>query len=359
MNSSVNAPENILILKTAALGDVLRTTSILPGLKRKHPQSRVTWVTAPAAVPLVENHRLIDEVIALDTKRTAVVDDCLRELSTREFSWVISLDDEDPLCRIATVTGKRRLSGAFLEGSKRTYSDDVEPWFGMGLLAKAGREVADRRKIENQRTHPEILATMLGLEPGKPEMPLVPAAIAKVEAFVSRVGLIGNGPVIGLNTGAGSRWRTKELRIEELTRIVDRMTQRRQGKITFVLLGGRDEADRNAEITRALGALSSAPRLLDGGTDNTLPEFAALISRLDFMLTSDSLAMHIAVARDVPLVAFFAPTSAAEIELYGLGEKVWSTAPDYCSYRVDADNSSINADRLLPAIERVMACRGN
>ena len=39
------------------------------------------------------------------------------------------------------------------------------------------------------------------------------------------------------------------------------------------------------------------------------------------------LPLHIAVARGVRIVAFFAPTSAAEIELYGLGEKLASTPP--------------------------------
>ena len=59
-----------------------------------------------------------------------------------------------------------------------------------------------------------------------------------------------------------------------------------------------------------------------------------------------------AIALDVRVVAFFAPTSAAEIELYHLGEKVISTAPDYCSYRADADNSSITPERLRDAVLR-------
>ena len=36
-----------LVIKTGALGDVLRSTSILPGLAERHPDLDVTWVTAP------------------------------------------------------------------------------------------------------------------------------------------------------------------------------------------------------------------------------------------------------------------------------------------------------------------------
>ena len=60
------------------------------------------------------------------------------------------------------------------------------------------------------------------------------------------------------------------------------------------------------------------------------------------------------LSRRVRAVAFFAPTSAAEIEMYGLGEKVLSTAPDYCSYATDADNSTITAERLVEAAQRVL-----
>ena len=74
----------------------------------------------------------------------------------------------------------------------------------------------------------------------------------------------------------------------------------------------------------------------------------------DLVITSDSLCLHVAVARRTPVVAFFAPTSAAEIELYGLGQKVVSTASDACSYRPDADNSTITPERLATAAARVL-----
>jgi heptosyltransferase-2 len=83
-----------------------------------------------------------------------------------------------------------------------------------------------------------------------------------------------------------------------------------------------------------------------------LLDFAALIDLCDVLITSDSLAMHVGVARDVRTVAFFAPTSAAEIELYGLGEKVVSTSSDYCSYRPDADTSSLTPERIAAAALR-------
>jgi heptosyltransferase-2 len=79
---------------------------------------------------------------------------------------------------------------------------------------------------------------------------------------------------------------------------------------------------------------------------------AAAVSRLDYLVSSDSLALHLAIAQGVPFTAFFSPTSAVEIDDWGIGTKVVSTAPDYCSYRKDADNGSITARRILEAIGR-------
>ena len=42
----------ILIIKLEAVGDVLRTTCILHGLKEKYPKSEITWITCKSAVPL-------------------------------------------------------------------------------------------------------------------------------------------------------------------------------------------------------------------------------------------------------------------------------------------------------------------
>jgi len=348
----------IAILKTGALGDVLRTTSILPGLAARYPRLEVTWVTAPAAADLVRGNARVARVLTVDPRDPAAIAGLGDALADEAFDRVLSFDDEVDLCRLATrLAGgdvHAHVSGAYLDDAgERRYTPDVAPWFDMGLLSAHGKEEADRRKVANRDSHPAIFARMLGVAMGEPELGLEDDAVAFAADFAERTSLSARGPVVGLNTGAGGRWESKKLPVERVAELVRGLHAAREGRVGFLLLGGPDEQERNAAILAAAGG--DGVHLVDGGTQNPLPRFAALVDRLDALVTSDSLALHVAVARRVPIVAFFAPTSAAEIELYGRGEKVQSTAPDYCSYRADADNATITAERLQAATLRVLA----
>jgi len=342
-------PPGILIIKTAALGDVLRTTAILPGLARRFPHVPITWGTAPSAVDLVRTHPLVAEVVELDTRGL----DAARKRLDRPWQWVISLDDEEPLCALASGLQSARLSGAHhAADGRRVYTPDVAPWFDMGLLSVHGKAEADRRKIVNTKSQPQIYAEMLGIELGKPQLVLPDASRAAARALVAAKGLRADLPIVGLNTGAGGRWVSKQLPVERTIELAGALATSVERRVTFLVLGGAAESERNRAIVAGLRAHPAQPLACDAGTEHSLLDFAALVERCALLLTSDSLALHMAIALERRCVAFFAPTSAAEIELYGLGEKVQSTSADYCSYRPDADNSSLSIERLLPACLR-------
>ena len=56
----------ILIIKLDAIGDVLRTTSILKPLKKKYPGCYIEWCTRQNAVGIFKNNSLVDEVITIE-----------------------------------------------------------------------------------------------------------------------------------------------------------------------------------------------------------------------------------------------------------------------------------------------------
>src|SRR5205085_6775169 len=54
--------KKIVIIKLDAVGDVLRTTSILPSLKKYYNDSSVTWITKEKSFPVLQDNSFIDEI---------------------------------------------------------------------------------------------------------------------------------------------------------------------------------------------------------------------------------------------------------------------------------------------------------
>jgi len=352
----------VLLIKTGALGDVVRTTSVLSGLAARYGEGlELEWLTAPEARPLLDGLVGPSGPIArMWTVLPDAFDELGDELVARGFDRVLSFDDERALCAVATrVAGgpdavEARVLGAYLDATgERRYTDSAKEWFDMGLLSVHGKAEADRLKIQNRATHPAIFARMLGIAVGEPQLVLPPAVLDAGRARLS--GFESAGAQIGLNTGAGGRWPSKALPEERVVQLAVELTRRLDPKPRLVLLGGPEESRRQKRL--AAGLEAAGLEFLDSGCDNSLLEFAALVDGLDLIVTSDSLALHLATARRVPTVAFFAPTSAAEIELYGRGLKVTSTAPDACSYAPNADTASLTVERLAAAVEQALPRR--
>jgi len=345
----------VALIKCGALGDVVRTTSLVPGLKRLDPAMELTWITAAAAVPLVAHHPDVRRV------RTADEPGAWRASA---YDWVISLDDDHAACRLAADLKAARLSGAFqsADGDLR-YTPDVGEWFGMGLLRPAddgGLEAANRLKQENTRTFGQILFDGLGL-PGPVERPMVGVPMAARDEAGRLIAAVGDQAgldlntrahrLIALNTGAGTRWRYKSWGEEQSAELAARLHDRLGA--TVLVTGGAEETGRNARIIAA----ANRPRVLAAPVVADLLVFTALLGGCDLVVTSDSLALHLALSQGVRTIVFFGPTSDAEIDLFGLGEKVVTPLPCRRCYLRDCDvqphcMESIDVDRLFDAAAR-------
>jgi heptosyltransferase I len=62
-------PREILIVMLSALGDAVHVLPVLNALKRKWPESRITWVIQPVPYQLVRNHQAVDDFIIFKRRR--------------------------------------------------------------------------------------------------------------------------------------------------------------------------------------------------------------------------------------------------------------------------------------------------
>ena len=333
---------NILIIKLGAIGDVLRTTALLPGLKAKYPECKIYWITKENALDILKYNSLIDKLLVFDNAS-------VKKLEHEEFGLIISLDDEKEACELASSLLSKRVFGAYSQDGNIVYSDDSASWFDMGLISRKGIEEANKLKKLNKKTCQEILYDSLELdrEFNRLELGIGEKGKEFSENFIKKNKLKKNDKIVGVNTGASPRWSLKKLSVERTVALIDVLLER---SYKVVLLGGPDEKERNNSIAEHFGE-----SIIDAGTSNSLLEFAAIISACSAIVTSDSMAMHMAIALGKKVVAFFGPTSSAEIEMYGHGAKVVPDMPCVCCYKGSCDvnpncMSQVDIGEIMEAI---------
>ncbi len=309
--------ERVLIIKTAALGDVLRTTSILPALRRARPSDRVTWLTSPAALSLLKGNPNIDELAAIGSAVAAGV-------FPAAFDLILSLDKSPAECALATALQAREKRGMGITplGAIYPFNPTAEYYFSLGL--------SDELKFKtNKRTHADMLLEMCGLDGATPEPPLL--ALTEDEKRVGRelargAGAPSGARVLGLVVGAGDAFANKTPSPEKWAELASEIKKVVPG-VFLLILGGPGEEKK---MIAALNAIGGDAAMVPPTPD--LRVFASTLAAMDAIVCGDTLALHMASAVGVPAAALFGPTCPAEIDMFSGGAKVVSSvdcAPCY------------------------------
>jgi heptosyltransferase-2 len=277
----------ILLIKTGAAGDVVRTTVLLNALA-----GSVTWVIDSRYKGILPaGHPNLARIIALDDAFTA--------LQNEMFDHVISLEEDVRCASLAGSIPAKKLTGIYLENDRLTYTPDAAGWFSMSLISKLGRQAANEAKKKNTATFQELLLSMFQL-PFNRE----PYCIYRNKHIKSSPALIG------IETRVGARWPNKAWSGYES--LIQKLQQ--QGYVCTLL-------EQRKFIT----------------------EYLDDIARCSFIISGDTLAMHVAMAYQIPSIAIFNCTSAAEIYDYGTLHKVVSPLLHEAFYKTDFSQAVINS----------------
>jgi ADP-heptose:LPS heptosyltransferase len=331
----------ILIIKLEAVGDVLRTTCILHGLKERYPKNEITWITAASAVPLFDNNNFVDRVFVYSSTETIL------HILAEEFDLVINLDSAPNSAVLASTAKSKEKFGYGMDARGNIYPFNAEaiPWLEMGAF--------DDVKKKNMRSFQDIMLDICRLKPSRKDiiLELSTEELQFAHSFAERAGLGQHTKKIGLNTGASGRWQLKQWTMEGYETLIKLLVE--QTTATILLYGGPLEKERNERLA---GLYPS--RVVHTGTNNSLRQFFALVTLCDIFLTGDTLALHVATALKKKTIALFGPTSAAEIDDYdGQIIKVQADLDCLVCYKPRCDfnpncMNSITPERLFSIIQK-------
>lgn len=318
----------ILIIKLDAIGDVLRTTSILKPLKRKYPDCYIEWCTRKNASDLFNNNSLVNEVITIE-------DDAWFRINTETYDLAVNLDTSKISSAILSSAKAKNKIGFILhkDGYVEPTSDKALVWLEMSAF--------DNYKKANTKSYQQIMYDVLNLDLPieRPVIQLSESEKLKIAAKDFTRYIDPSKRVIGLNVGIGTKWPSKGWPLKRWKELIDNLNS---DKNNLLLLGGPEEIKVIEQLKKEY------KHLIDTGCDNSIIEFAAIVDLCDLVITSDTLALHIATALEKKIIALFGPTSVNEIELYGKGVKLVSPAGCKCFYKKYCSEDTSCMEKITP-----------
>jgi len=324
-----------LVIKLGALGDVMRTTTLLPALERLDPEGTVVWVTQPAAMPLLEQSGC--------WKILPWSPDAILYCEAIDWHRIICLDKEEGPTALAS-----RLRAPHRYGYGRNRRGLLEPLDAAseGLFHLGIDD--DEKFRRNTLTYPHLIAKACALEwgPNSYVLRLTDAEKRWADGVVSSW---GKGPFVGLNPGAGEAFAGKRW---PSSRYIELACPLREAGYTPVCIGGSREREALDELKAALHGVAVFP-----GCDFTLRQFISLVACLNVLVAGDTLAMHIGIGLGVWQVSLFGSTTEREIDFYDRGEALVGRVPcGPCYRRVcpthEECQQAITVDAVFAAVKR-------
>ncbi len=280
------------LLNLTRFGDLVQTSPLLAGLRRRHPDASIDLVIKSRFRPVAEMLRGHDRVLEIDGDALArsladpgstflegfrAVRRIADELAATRYDVLYNLTHSRASAVLMSLMDAERRVGFDIdrEGLRQVSA----PWLRhMGTVVRARR--LNRINLveiylgaadlvgQGERLHVEVPASARG---------------------VAHDRLSGAGPLLAVQLGASSD--TKTWSVEAYARTLLALHERLPG-LRVVLVGVADERKRADEL------LSRAPDVdvvdLIGAT--RIPELAAVLERCDVLLTGDTGTMHLAGA---------------------------------------------------------------
>jgi ADP-heptose:LPS heptosyltransferase len=329
----------ILIINLEAMGNVLVATTLLPPLKRKYPESTISWLTLGNALPLLAHNPYVDHLYRWEPESWM-------KLRAMKFDVVINLD-------------KSRHTGALIKtltaGKKLGYGIDEN-----GVIVPLNREahhhyllgLDDHEKFRvNQKSSSQLLTESVGLEFRRDEYVLVMTTEERnfCRQYAADMNITAS-LVIGLNTGCSLLYPNKKMTIDQHLVLINALA--RIPDVQVLLLGGPEDTERNAEIARQAGV-----KIISTPTTEGVRRGICYENICHLVISGDSFGMHVAVALKKYVIAWFGVSCPQEIDLFDRGIKLipegllcspcWKKE---CPYNLECIQM-IDLDRMVEAVE--------
>ncbi len=284
----------IAVLRALFLGDFLCAEPALRALKARFPLAELTFIGLPWIEPFLRRYACVDHFLAFPGCEgieeapydPAATEAFLARARDMRFDLAIQMHGSGPA------------SNAFVAGLGAPVSLGYTPHGQPGPLTKSVPYPGD--SVHEVRKWLGLVAHIGATAAARPQLPVTAEEEQDAERLLQP--LDRRRPVVAIHPGARDprrRWPA-----ERFAALADRLWEAYGCQV--VLTGTAEDASLNGAVSGACHA-----PILDLTGKTEIGCLAALLDRVDLLVTNDTGPSHVAWARGVPSVVLFGPTDPA------------------------------------------------
>lgn len=310
--------ENILIIQTAFIGDVVLATPIIEKLHFQFPQAKIDFLLRKGNEGLFENHPFLNQVIVWDKKSEKYRNlfKTLLKIRSKKYDLVINLQ------RFAS-TG---ILCGFSKGKEKIGFQENPFSFLFHKKIPYRFKLNEKNPHEVERYH-DLIKEITDEKSGLMKLYPNQKAFDRVKTFKEKKYIV---------ICPASVWFTKQYPTEKWIELINQINV----KFDVYLLGGKEDESMCEEILNA--SKNHSVRNLAGKF--SFLETAALMSHAEMCYVNDSGPMHIASAMNAPTTAIFLST----VPSFGFGPRSENSKVIETKEKLDCRPCGIHGKKECP-----------
>jgi len=329
--------KKILLIKLAALGDIVRTTPLVHAIKKKHGNDcHITWlVDEGEGKDILKNNPKIDRILEYNQQS-------ILRLKHEKFNVLINLDIEPKATLLSNEIKADEKYGYY-------FNEDGKPsFFNKSAEYYLNRVFSDHANRTNRKTYQEMIFEISELPYNKEETTVNNFDDSYVKKFMKKYNLTKKDKIVCINLGSSGRWPSKAWHKDRIIEITKKL---KEENYKILIRGGPNEEKFLKEVFSEVkdeNVFSNLPDILP------ISKLNSLLSICDVIITGDTLVLHLAVALKKRTIALFFCTPPWEIEDYETIKKIISPLFEKNFY-TDEDGEelrkSISAEEVFDLIK--------
>jgi heptosyltransferase III len=330
--------KRVLIIRARAIGDVILTTPMIRAVRKALPDAEIDYLVEPFAEPVLSGNPYLTNIILLSRhspkKELPSVSAAIKKaapagifggiagtlglyafLRGRKYDLVFDLWGNLRTAILSLVTGAKYRAGFNFRGRKYFYNLRFKP---------------DIKTKYNVYYHMDLLKTVGIPEDGeKTDFYTSKEDDTFAADFVSMTG--SGGKLIGIS--AMGSWKTKRWQPAKFAGLIDALIRKNKSG-RFIVFWGPGEKPLAESV---INAVKEDGKNIFLAPETNIKQMAAIMKKLDLLVTNDGAAQHIAVAVNTPSITIYGPTNY----------RAWGPSDNPAHLEAHSNNSCAPCDKMF------------